>query len=189
MTETFTASNGISMRLGPTEIGADNAAFQVDLAFPTGMLVSDDDFFKAMREWMQHRRDQELGRWRDPEAPDVVVYHLPSAKREATGRTVRVLDERLGAAAICNEHLERSSDPTNAEPTAKRYFAAHPEPKPWHSAEAGTFWRVHPKYTGATGRLAIAHGDDTFTDECGNCWTAKEITDATRLHPVESRDE
>lgn len=185
MTTNFTASNGIQIFGGTGYIKWSSLTnFNQSLEFaPTS--VADE----AFAEWYQHRRDQELGRWRDPEAPDKVVYHLPSAKREATGRTVRVLDERLGATVICNEHLERSSDPTNAEPSAARYFAAHPEPKPWHDAEAGTFWRVHPKYTGATGRLAIAHGDDTFTDECGIGWTTKEITDATRLHPAESRDE
>src|SRR5690625_2213486 len=136
MTTNFTASNGIQLFGGTGYIKWSSLTnFNQSLEFALTSVADE-----AFAERYQHRRDTELGRWRDPEAPDVVVSHLPSAKREATGRTVRVLDERLGAAAICNEHLERSSDPTNAEPTAKRYFAAHPEPKPWENAKPNEVW-------------------------------------------------
>lgn len=141
MTDIFTATYGTRIRSRgfPHPIEVDDSTFGWQ---PLKHYVGGSMMDNAMAEWYQHRRDVELGRWRDPEAPDKVVYHLPSAKREATGRTVRVLDERLGATVICNEHLERSSDPTNAEPSAARYFAAHPEPKPWESAEEGEMWLI-----------------------------------------------
>ncbi|HLS01623.1 MAG TPA: hypothetical protein VK054_06525 [Beutenbergiaceae bacterium] len=154
--ETFTASNGIEIEISQDRYLLGNGDYGSGPTYAT----AGPEGIDALREYFQAERDTELGRWRDPEAPDVVVYHLPSAKREATGRTVRVLDERLGAAAICNEHLERSSDPTNAEPTAKRYFAAHPEPKPWHDAKPGEAWALtidgteHLAQT-ITGRIAI----------------------------------
>src|SRR5699024_4434691 len=113
----------------------------------------------ALREYFTAERDAELGRWRDEESPDYVVY-------PARAGSIIILHEPTGRQRYLTGRAEAKIATGQFADTARRYFATNPEPKPWHDAEAGTFWRVHPKYTGATGRLAIAHGDDTFTDEC-----------------------
>lgn len=173
-TESFTASNGLTLSLGPTSIGAADACFGIVLDFPSGKLVSDDDFLQAMQEWMQHRRDIELGRWRDPAAPHRVVYPKGRPHPEYR-RYVRVVDELTG--------LQREWTDNDAVecPTARAWFAAHPEQRPWEDAKAGSFWNLTP--TSSTALHAIAHGDGTFTDHNGASWQAVEILDAIQLNP------
>ncbi|QIK61774.1 hypothetical protein G7068_00035 [Leucobacter viscericola] len=47
---------------------------------------------KALREFFQHERDTELGRWRWPEYPEYVVRKLPDSNPE----TVIVINESYG---------------------------------------------------------------------------------------------
>ena len=88
--------------------------------------------FETLRAFFQAERDQELGRWRDPENPNIVVYPRPDDDDE-DGRCVWLLDENTG-----NKHWEWEH--TASPGPADRYFAAHPEPKPWEGAEPGEFW-------------------------------------------------
>src|SRR5699024_10265037 len=107
---------------------------------PLGGYVEGTRMDAAMAEWVQHRRDQELGRWRDPENPDHLVYQ---SEPYAQGyRRIAVVNERdmPGVHTFSEGAEEGSTDPKAL--TAQRYFAAHPEPKPWHSAEVGTLWRI-----------------------------------------------
>ena len=180
MTTNFTASNGFQIFVGTGYIKWSSLTnFNQSLEFaPTS--VADE----AFAEWYQHRRDTELGRWRDPENPDLVIY--PNGDD-----AVCVFSESTGS---CWDVLrsvatrERPAYSTWVE-SAARYFAANPEPKPWHSAEAGTFWRIHLDADDGLGRLTIAHGDNTFTDQYGIGWKAHDIHRADRLYPEESRDE
>ena len=92
---------------------------------------------QAARAFFQAERDQELGRWRDPDNPDYVAYRSPEYGDD-DGRCIRLLDETTGVAEHEWEQID-SPDP------ARRYFAAHPdeEPhKPWHDAKAGEYWLV-----------------------------------------------
>ena len=81
---------------------------------------------EALRAFFQAERDEQLGWWRDPENPNIVVYRTPEDDDE-DGRCVRVLDEHSGEFWLGWEH-------TASPGPARRYFDAHPEPKPWHAA-------------------------------------------------------
>ena len=104
----------------------------------------DLDITAALREYFQHKRDQELGRWRDPENPDVFVYPDP-VWDDMNGRCVKVWDERT------RENRFEWEKTTEYNTTARRYFEAHPEPKPWQNAEPGEVWVLEftetPRYT------------------------------------------
>ena len=91
---------------------------------------------QAAREYFQAERDQELGRWRDPENPDYVVYPRPD-QDDDDGRCVSLFDESSEESWM---EWERTALPG----PALRYFDAHPqpepEPKPWEDAQPGEFW-------------------------------------------------
>lgn len=188
MTDIFTATNGIKIRSrGFPDIIEMTPGSEKEHWDPLGGYVEGTLMDAAMAEWYQHRRDQELGRWRDPENPDHLVYQ--SEPYVQGYRRIAVVNERdmTGVHTFSEGAEEGSTDPKAL--TAQRYFAAHPEPKPWHSAEAGTFWRIHLDADDGFGRLTIAHGDNTFTDQYGIGWKAHDIHRADRLYPEESRDE
>lgn len=115
-TNVFKASNGIEVRLDSAVCG--------------------DDHITAAAEYFQHRRDEELGRWRNPDRPNEVVYPQEDGD-------IWVFDE-----AICRRlswSREQAEDdeysPGFGFDTARAYFAAHPpEPKPWEEAETGEVW-------------------------------------------------
>ena len=68
MTTKFTASNGLEI-----EIGKKGATF---VKGDDGTAWVGPNAVEALREFFQHERDQELGRWRDPVNRDLVVYRL-----------------------------------------------------------------------------------------------------------------
>ena len=91
---------------------------------------------EALRAFFQAERDKELGRWRDPENPNVVVYPVPD-QGDGYGRAVWVLDEaEMVSMTVLDDMHSHSS--------ASRYFDAHPlpepEPKPWENAKEGDYW-------------------------------------------------
>ena len=91
---------------------------------------------QAAREYFQAERDEALGRWRDPENPNVVVYPVPD-QDDGYGRVVWVLDEaEMVSMTVLDDRHSHSS--------ASRYFDAHPlpepEPKPWENAKEGDYW-------------------------------------------------
>ena len=147
----------------------------------TGTPISPGERLQALREYFQHERDTELGRWRDEESPDYVVYPSRAGGitilHEPTGRQ-RYLIGRGEAKIATGEFAD----------TVRRYFATNPEPKPWHSAEVGTLWSITAGGLGRT-RIAIAHGDATFTDHDGIGWKADEVIDAERIWPTEESDD
>lgn len=131
MTEKFVSSNGIPV----IEKGWGLSFTQgVDLGTLTG--VSEDQA-NALREFFQHERDLELGRWRWPENAAIVAWE----SRRSNEKEVTVLDEGTGyvgyfsrghvADVVLNEGALRRA--------ARAYFAAHPEPKPLPS-EPHTAW-------------------------------------------------
>ena len=88
----------------------------------------------ALREYFQRERDTQLGRWRDPKNPDMVAYRTPEDDDES-GRCILLLDENTG-----DNHWEWEH--TASPGPARRYFDAHPEPKPrpWKEAKPGEVW-------------------------------------------------
>ncbi len=134
MTTTFTASNGIKL-----EITDDGGVFTHDsrayvMASVTGV--------EALREYFQHERDRELGRWRDPDNRDLVVYRMPELDYDEGGRAVRVMDETSGEAVTYWENRRLDWENKEEREAADRYFKAHPEPRPWEEAEPGEIWEL-----------------------------------------------
>ena len=77
---------------------------------------------EALRAFFQAERDEALGRWRDPENPNVVVYPCLN-QDDGYGRVVWVLDEaEMVSGTVLDDRHSHSS--------ASRYFAAHPQPEP-----------------------------------------------------------
>lgn len=129
----FTASNGIKMMM---EKGI---LFTVNHDLNDSTAATD-----AAREYFEWEKDLDLGRWRDPENPEYVVY--PTVDEN----TVMVFNERVGVAIPCGRDtfvqaaIEIGDDHTfpisDHDLAAARYFKAHPEPKPWHNAKPGEVW-------------------------------------------------
>jgi len=129
MTE-FTASNGI--RVWINERGSTCTS--------TGR---GSEHTQALREFFRHERDEELGRWRDPMNPNIVVYRLPHDD-DHCGRCVRAIDERTGEQQRCWDSITGSDaslyEPDTLFDSAARYFAAHAVSRPWHDAKPGEVW-------------------------------------------------
>lgn len=180
MTDIFTASNGIEI-----EISQDGYLLgKGDYGSGSTYATAGPEGIGALREYFTHERDAELGRWRDPENPDLVIY--PNGDD-----AVCVFSESTGS---CWDVLrsvatrERPAYSTWVE-SAARYFAAHPEPKPWETASAGELWKVYLRPNDRIGRRAIAHGDGTFTDQYTVAWNLDDLTHATRIWPTEESDD
>ena len=77
---------------------------------------------EALRAFFQAERDTELGRWRDTENPNMVVYPRPG-EDDHDGRCVLVLDELSGATWLDWEQIVLPGP-------ADRYFTAHPQTEP-----------------------------------------------------------
>ena len=111
----FTASNGVEL----DEFG------DCTMGYETYGRVHE-----ARKEFYQNLRDKELGQTREG---SIVVRPLNDDE-------VLVLDETTG------EYERWYRDQISFFPgvfgheEAKRYFAAHSEPKPWHDAEPGEVW-------------------------------------------------
>lgn len=129
MSETFTASNGVGVWI--------NGDGTLETT-PAG-----SEQVHALREFFQAERDKELGRWRWPEKPDYVVHPVSDF-------VVEVLRETPATALAtgpCHQHVSRADAKRfegevakNFYMAARAYFAAHPEPKPWHDAQPGEIW-------------------------------------------------
>ena len=89
---------------------------------------------QAAREYFQAERDEALGRWRDTENPDYVVYRSPE-EDDDDGRCILPLNETTGVADREWERLTYSGP-------AIRYFAAHPKLKPWEAAQPDEVWAL-----------------------------------------------
>ena len=140
---------------------------------------------EALREYFQAERDDALGRWRDPEEPDWVVYRMPEEDDE-DGRCVRLLNELSGERWLSWERIAIYD-------SSARYFAAHPEPKPWHDAKAGEYWLVTlegadpiPTMVGNyCENLYFVVGDDDYYCPTND----HRIQNAVRLTPEETTNE
>ena len=93
-----------------------------------------------VRAFFQAERDEELGRWRDPDIPDWITYQADNED------AVYVFDEREGGPSqywtrrnVESRDLVYTGYPASYY-AARRYFQAHPEPKPWEGAQPGEFW-------------------------------------------------
>ena len=79
---------------------------------------------EALRAFFQAERDETLGRWRDPKNPDYVVYPLADG-------TVMIFNEQSQYREFWSRKGTREYElKGGSADVARRYFAAHPEPKP-----------------------------------------------------------
>lgn len=180
MSEKFTASNGHRFESrGPDNKGREVLSMVFmrpnDEPFHTERQFAADDV-QALREFFQHERDQELGRWRWPENPEYVVYRASGSRavviKELTGesRAINTLGTVKGLALPVNDLFERAA-------TAWRNVSR----KPWHDAKPGEVWAltVDGKETAFT-----LHGDLFRT---GALWdieqTDRHITAGRRIWP------
>ncbi|QWY84623.1 hypothetical protein QEH34_gp41 [Microbacterium phage Footloose] len=170
--DTFEASNGMKVPVDGHPFALVNANGVTTQTFSARDA-------QALREFFQHERDEELGRWRWPHNPDFVVY-----PRGESG--VHVLDEGSGIGAA--RLIHRNGDPHN--PTAEyqaayAYFEAHPERKPWEDAKEGEVWIVTPSKALTCGERveypAIFQAG-RFRDH-GGSWEARDLTAARRIWP------
>ena len=110
-------------------------AYLLDFGSGTAPIFLSEEEMDELRGGFQAERDEQLGRWRDPENPDMVCYPVaydPDA--------VLVMYEGDMTRYYATRSTWKDINPHYASETAERYFAAHPEPKPWEGAEPGEFW-------------------------------------------------
>jgi hypothetical protein len=126
----------------------------------------------ALREFFRAEEDERLGRWRWPENPDYVVYPTRTAAttcESCARRTESVTGFKIGFVAS-----------SEAEWAARAYFAAHPEPKPWHDAKPGEVWEITRRSFTANAWVlesgAFMYDDESFV-------FSAEITAGRRIYP------
>ena len=93
----------------------------------------------ALREYFQRERDTQLGRWRDPQNPDMVCYPVVGDLD-----AVWVVYEGDGSRYHATRTDWERIRPHYVSETARRYFQAHPEPKPrpWEEVKPGEIWEI-----------------------------------------------
>lgn len=108
-----------------------------------GRLIADGRIGSALAEFVEYKRgefraeeDARLGRWRFPLDPDYVVYPIP----DRIG--VMVLRESTGMRGFYYPGESGKNTTEDMGVAAVAYFAAHPEPKPWHDAKPGELWVI-----------------------------------------------
>ena len=134
----FEASNGITITMGPDGEGkvylVGRRAHGDEGQYLDTHATGGPEGIDALREFFQHERDEELGRWRWPEDADYVVYPRHQD-------VVLVLHEGDGSGCLwARERAELLRDDTLFRLAARAYFEAHPERKPWHDAKHGEIW-------------------------------------------------
>lgn len=162
--------------------------YRLDFGPGTAPIILSEEEMDELRAHLQAERDEQLGRWRDLESPNLVCY-------QRGDDTVYVLDERTGFTyARTRSDIIDGSDQYDI--VAARYFAAHPdvEPhKPWHDAKVGEYWLVTlegadpiPTTVGNyCENLYFVVGDDDYYCPTND----HRIQNAVRLTPDGSSDE
>ena len=162
--ETFKASNGEELNVAPTD----------HLIIPPVTTGLGERTQQALREFFQHERDQELGRWRWPENPDVVV------QADKGGERAWVVDERNQQITgwVWRADLDRSTARAQVVAAARAYFDAHPEPKPWHDARDGQLWIIRfSDYPNTDVSALVKNGTFVYNDHyLGGISAVNDIT-------------
>ena len=96
--------------------------YRLDFGPGTAPIILSEEEMDELRAHLQAERDEQLGRWRDPENVDMVAYRKPK-EDDGCGRCIILLNETTGATSHEWERLAYSD-------LARRYFAAHPQPEP-----------------------------------------------------------
>lgn len=109
----------------------------------------------GLREFFQHERDEELGRWRWPENPNFVVH-------AEDGGAHNVVNENTGLSLMATRGGVNNHDDEHAY-AARAYFEAHPErkPNPWDEATYKDVW-VWTTADGTQEALGWVAGDGSW---------------------------
>ena len=105
--------------------------YRLDFGPGTAPIFLSEEEMDELRAHLQAERDEALGRWRDPENPALVCYPV-AGDLDA----VWVMYEGDGSRYHATRTGPRNLLPHYVSETAGRYFAAHPEPKPWEKARS-----------------------------------------------------
>ena len=129
MTEPFNASNGIEITMDPDREGkvylVGRRARGDEGQYLDAHATAGPEGIVALREFFQHERDEELGRWRDPDNPRLTVYPTEGYETDE----ITILDDvDAETYTITRARAERSQGGWWHD-TAKAYFEAHPERK------------------------------------------------------------
>lgn len=126
----FTASNGVILGHSP----------EGHILLPKSVMGLGEDTQQALREFFQAEADERLGRWRDPEDPVFVVYS--GVAWNGMYAPIRVVAETNGASWLLDREDHEPNVHESVLAVARRYFDAHPEPRPWHDAQPGEVWEL-----------------------------------------------
>lgn len=166
----YTARNGVEVITLENVLG-----FQLPMRGVSTFGINHEKV-EALREFFQHERDEELGRWRWPENPDYVVY--------PKGNEASVIDEAHGVWGQWSRlHAASDSGRDALASAAHAYFEAHPERKPWYEAKPGDAWLVSlPE-----GERVMLVDPSQFTDgNEGIDFDDPDITAARRIWPEDA---
>ena len=108
-----------------------------DQRLPNNTILWSDEA-EGVRNYFQKKQDMELGRWRDPENPDMVCYPLDDRALV----DLRVLDERTGESFYYARDIVIYQTFYEAFETAVRYYASDPIKRSWEGAKEGEYWLV-----------------------------------------------
>ena len=109
--------------------------YRIDFGSGTAPIFLSEEEMDELRAHLQAERDEQLGRWRDPENPNMVCYPV-AGDLDA----VWVMYEGDGSRYHATRTGPRNLLPHYVSEAAGRYFQAHPEPKPWRAAQPDEIW-------------------------------------------------
>ena len=108
-----------------------DGVYRLDFGSGTAPIFLSEEEMDELRGGFQAERDEELGRWRDTENPNIGVYAL--SMMDGEDRCIRLLNELSGATWLDWGRVALPGP-------ASRYFDAHPEPEPWDAAQPDEIW-------------------------------------------------
>ena len=154
-----------------------DGVYRLDFGSGTAPIFLSEEEMDELRGRLQAERDEQLGRWRDHKNLDMVcypvAYDLDAVLVMYEGDMTRYYATRTDWERIRPHYVSE---------TAGRYFAAHPEPKPWDDAEEGDIW-VLTRY-GAEEPFFVTGGEFTSTDlAVATDLDDPRITDGRRIWP------
>ena len=108
--------------------------YRLDFGPGTAPIILSEEEMDELRAHLQAERDEQLGRWRDPENPDCICYPVAGDPDDIwvvyEGSGLAYMRERNQAFYAGNKFSE----------VARRYFQAHPKSKPWDAAQPDEVW-------------------------------------------------
>lgn len=169
METVFTASSGRVVKVSP----------EGDVHVAGGLGFVGREVFGDAVEFFQHLRDVELGRWRWPENPDLVVYGKPND-------VALVVSELEGDHRAFPRAEAYAMEGLTYRRAARAFFDAHPAPA-WESAVPGEVWVL--RYRGEESAWVVGRGDfaHLFTQADRSISKVhRDIAEGRRIWPVAS---